>query len=29
MIKFSTYIQEGTQDVLLAEEKDGKNVHLE
>ena len=29
MYKFSSYLQEEKQGVLLAEEKDGKNLHLE
>jgi len=29
MYNFKNFIMEGTQDVILAEEKSGKNLHLE
>lgn len=29
MYKFKTFIVEGHQDVILAEEKNSKNLHLE
>ena len=29
MHNFNTFLQEGPQDVVLAEDKGGKNLHLE
>jgi hypothetical protein len=29
MYNFSNYLEEENQDVILAENKDGKNLHLE